>query len=446
MLHVTAFLLPLAAALPAHAAEELASTASRSFNKGDLGITAVVGEDAISSYDVENRIKFIIATARISDSPDVLRHIRPQVIRSLIDERLQVQAAEKNGLKVSDQEIKEAIAAIEEQRNMPPGTIYSILAANNVPKESFTSQIKAQLLWNKLLSRKVRPNVQISDAEITLASRKFSMTPPKKADVVPQEYKIAVIALPVDKPSGEGTVQALAQKLVQQLRGGASFEEISRQFSSVTASAGGKVETFWVRLNQLDPAVAKSLSGAQTGTITSPVRTAEGFTIIKVFDMRAIGGKKKPKPEKEQLPKDTEVSLKEILLELKPDADEKEADVMLQIGAEVAKHPGTCDDKTVANISDVEDFDIEVNFLKFALSEMPPDLKAVVDTLEMGEISPPIATYDGIRLYMLCGKKETEDKLVNREQVYTMLLHQKMELEAQKYMRDLRRETFIDVR
>lgn len=450
LLRMTLFSLSLPWALvPPAMSQEEPPAASRPAAKPDMAIAAVVGDEAISSYDVDARIRFIVATAHISNSPDVLRHIRPQVIRSLVDEKLQIQEAEKNGVKVSDQDIKDAVAAIEQERNMPPGTIYGILSANNVPRETFTNQIKAQLLWNKLLTKKIRPTVQISNADITLASRKFSMNPPKKAaEEVPQEYKIAVIALPVDKKSNEGNIEALAQKLVQQLRAGASFEEVSRQFSSVTASAGGKVETFWVRLGQLDPGVAKRLAGAKAGAITDPARTAEGFTIIKVFETRAIAGKKKPKAEKaeekEQV-KDTEISVKEILLELKPEADEKEADAMLQIGAEVAKHPGTCEDKSVASISDIEDFDIKVNILKFALSEMPPELKEIVDPLKVGEISSPIATYDGIRLYMLCGKKETEG-LVNRDQVYMMLLQQKMELEAQKYLRNLRRETFVDIR
>ncbi len=154
---------------------------------------------------------------------------------------------------------------------------------------------------------------------------------------------------------------------MKEVRNGASFEEVSCQFSSVAASAGGKVETF------LDPGrtalisnVAKAVQQTKTGGITDPVRTNEGFTIIKVYDTHSAEGKD---AKEEEAPKGIEVNLKEILLKLKPDADNKEADVMLQIGEEVARNPGTCEDKSIANIKDTDDFDIQVDFQRTLLSE-----------------------------------------------------------------------------
>ncbi len=433
------------------AATELASMSSGDSGKPDMSIAAVVGDEAISSYDVANRIKFIVATARISNTPDMLKVIRPQVLRSLVDEKLQVQEAKKNKIEISSQDVTEAIADIEKQRGMPPGTIGHMLSSSGVPEDAFRQQIRAQLMWNKFLIRKVRPNIHISDEELRIATRKYSMNPPKKKEApsAPMEYKIAVIAMPVEKPGQEASVKALAAKLVQQIRAGASFEEVSRQFSSVAANSGGKIEAFWVRLGQLDPIVAQSINGAQKGTITDPMRNAQGYTVIKVYDTRPIPGAKVIKPAaapQEEEAKDTEIKLKEILLKMKADTQTPEADVMLQIGGEVAKNPGTCDDTTVANIENASDMDIEVKFNTYMLSEMQPALKELTDNLKQGEISSPMATYEGIRLYMLCGRKATDTKLVNKDVVYGMLIQQKMDLEAQKYMRNLRRETFIDVR
>lgn len=410
----------------------------------DLAIAAEVGGDAISSYDVANRIKFIIATARLSNTKDVIDKIRPQVIRSLIDERLQLQEAEKNDIKITDEDVAQAIAGIESQRNMPPGTVYHIMDSHNIPHETFTNQIRAQLSWNRLLNRKVRPFVRVSDEEIALASARYKPSAKKSAVIKgPQQFKIAAITLPVETKSDAAQMRRLGDKLVKEVRSGASFEEVSRQFSSVAASAGGKVETFWVRLNQLDAGVARALSGAGPGTVTDPVRTNEGYTIIKVYDTR--GAVTKPEAPEEP-PKATEVKIKEILLKLKPDADGKEADVMLQIGEEVAKHPGTCEEEGLAGADNLDDFDIEVNFREQVMTELPPAIKIIAENLKVGDISTPFASYEGIRLYMLCGKKETDAKPINRDEVYQMLMQQKMELEAQKYLRNLRREVFVDVR
>jgi peptidyl-prolyl cis-trans isomerase SurA len=412
----------------------------------NLDIAAIVGGEAISSYDVENRIKFIVATAQMSDTPDVIQRIRPSVVRSLIDEKLQVQEAAKNDVTVTDKDVDQAIAGIEAQRGMPPGTIEHITQASGVPKNTFTQQIRAQLLWSKLLSKKIRPNVHISDEEVRMAGQKFAELPVQKA-VVPQELKISVINLPVDKPSREPEMRKLAEKLVSQVRGGASFEEVSRQFSSATANAGGKVEAFWVRPGQLDPMVAHILETAKAGDITTPLRNSNGFTIIKVYDTRPIPGAKAPKPaEAPQPAKDSEIYLKEILLKMKPDAGSKEIDVMLQVGADVAKNPGTCAEKNIASIGSTEGLDIDVSFRRSVYSELTPALKTIVSKLKVGDISTPFASYEGIRLYMLCEKKEIDAKPLDRERVFGMLMQEKMDLEAQKYLRNLRRETFIEVR
>src|SRR6185312_16089759 len=115
-------------------------------------------------------------------------------------------------------------------------------------------------------------------------------------------------------------------------------EEISRQFSSGAANAGGKVESFWVSPQRLDPRIARALSSTGKGAITDPVRTDAGYVIIKVYDTRSAGGAAEAE-ESDSPAADTQVTLKEILLKLKPDAKDKDADLLLQIGEDVAKHP-----------------------------------------------------------------------------------------------------------
>jgi len=257
----------------------------------------------------------------------------------------------------------------------------------------------------------------------------------------------------VDKPSRVPEIKRLADKLVKEVRGGASFEEVSRQFSSAVSSGGGKVEAFWVKLTQLDPHIAKALSTATIGMVTDPLPSNEGFTIIKVYDIHGAGTKKNAPvpvvPEAEEAsakPQSANVTLREILLKVKPDAQNKETDKLQQMGEEVEKNPGTCSDKGIAGIKNADDFDIEVNFRTQALDDLPPALKIIVGNLKVGDISTPFASQEGIRLYMLCARKDADIKPADHEEIYHMLIGQKMDLEAQKYMRNLRRETFIDIR
>lgn len=400
---------------------------------GALNIAAVVNDQAVSSFDVNNRIKFILTTTRISDTPDTIAKIKPQVLRTLIDESLQLQEATKNNIKVDDKEIKQAIATIEVQRGMPAGGIANMLKAGHIPEKTFNDQIHAQLAWNKLLNKTVRPRIKISDDEVTFAQGHAAPAEPENISI--KEVEIQVINLPIDKPSRVNEIRKLGDKLYSELKKGARFEEIARQFS-----AGGDTKSFWIRPEQLDPNVAQVLRTTKEGNITAPLMTNIGVSIIKLVHLRT----NKTEPKEEQ--NDAKIKLKEILLKLKPEATNKEADILLSIGEEVAKNPGSCKDEGVAGLSNPDDFDIEVNMLDTAFSELPPALRTISEKLKIGDISTPFASAEGIRLYMLCDKKEIKGAYVSPDKIREGLYRQKFELEAQKYIRDLRREAFIEVR
>ena len=409
----------------------LAKTPGTVLGKPDLAIAAVVGSEAISSYDVESRLKFVVVSGRLSNTPDIAERIRPQVIRALIDEQLQLQEAAKQNLTVSDDEVAQAIIDIERTRNMPPGNIFSMLEKNRIPKETFTGQIRAQLAWRKLVFKQLRPLVRVTDEEVRMASV-IPLSP-----ALPQELRIAVLTLPVDKPARAQEVERISQNLAKELRAGASFEEVTRQFSG-RVSRSSQEESFWVRPEQLDPVMARALAGAAAGSITEPIRTEAGYTVVKVYETRSLGG---------DVPKDSEVSVKEILLKLKSGAPQLEADALLQIGEAVAKHPGTCEEKGVASIDDVKDVDIQVEFRRDRMSALPAGVRAIVEGLKSGEISTPFASSEGIRLYMLCEKQEKSSAtMVDSERIRNQLYQQKLELEAQKYLRNLRRDTFIELK
>lgn len=397
-----------------------------------LNIAAVVNDKAISSFDLNNRVKFVLVTTRISDTPDTIAKIRPQVLRTLIDESLELQEAERNNIKVDDKEIAQAIATIEAQRGMPAGGISALLNANRIPEKIFNNQIHAQLAWNKLLAKTVRPRIKISDEEVNIAQGHMVAEP---ESISIREMEIAIINLPIDKPQREGEIRKLGDKLYSELKKGAPFEEIARQFS-----AGGDTKPFWIRPEQLDPSIAQVLRGTKEGAITAPIRSNTGISIIKLVHIRA----NKPEPKKDN--HDYDITMKEILFKLKPTASEKEADVLLKIGEEVSKNPGKCEDKGVSGISNPDDYDIEVNMRNTALSDMPPALRAISETLKIGDISMPFASAEGIRLYMLCNKKEISGSSLSNDKIKESIYRQKFELEVEKYLRNLRREAFIEVR
>lgn len=393
-------------------------------------IVAVVNDEAITGYDLTARTNFVLATTKISNSPESLARLKPQILRALIDEKLQLQEARKNNIDLSDKEVEQAVAAIENQREMEPGAINKMLSANRIPEDTFTNQVRAQIVWGKLLQRKVRTQIKITDDEVAQMVRRLS-TP-----VVKQELKIAILQLPVDKPARDKEVLKAAEKIVLEVRGGADFEELARQFAGGSAREGGKLASFWVQPDDLDPFIAKSLQGAKPGTISDPLKNSLGYTLIKVYDVRALPG---------QAPTGTEITLKEITLTLRSSADEKQMEGLKAVAEEVIKKPGTCED-TKVDAPSGSSASINVQKTTQMLADLPAAVRVIADGMKVGDVSSPFASDEGVKIYMLCGKREGVTATVDTEHAKAAVYQQRMELEAQKYMRNLRRDAFIEVR
>lgn len=416
-------------------ADKAVRKASEPLPEGSIGVVAVVNDEVISSVDLHDRIQLILGSTHIEDTPENRKRIVPQAVRILIDEKLQMQEAASLSLAVGEDDIKGAIASIERRGGKAPGSLEQDLEARGLPKRSLYQQIKAQIAWSKVVAKQIRPKIRISDQEVERAQKRGSTGPAR------EEVQIATILLPVDKPANEANVKSLAEKLVNQIQGGAAFDEVARQFAS------SQPEAFWVEPSQLDPLISKAISSISNGGVTKPVRTMTGYQIVKLLDKRTSA------PAATQTQKQAEIAMKHITMTLKPDAPQKEAEVMLTVAKEVSKNPGTCLSNSIANIDDIGDLDIKVEFIRNLLSRLPDALRKIIEPLSVGQVSNPFATPEGIHIYMMCERIDLPDLVVApageetpAEQVKNQIFAQRIELEAMKYLRNLRRDAFVDIR
>lgn len=399
--------------------------------QAQLGIVAVVNDDMISSMDVDQRIKFALATTNLSDSPEVRSRMYPQIIRQLVDERLQMQEASRLGIAVTDEEIEGGFANVNQMRGLPPGSFEKFLANKNVPVETVRDQMRAQIGWSKVVMQSLRSKARVSEDEVQRARE--SAATGKNIN----ELQISSIVLGVDKPEDEPSVRALAEQLVAEIRGGANFGALARQFSAGGMETVEENQNRWVASHQLEPVLARTLAGMRPGEVSSPIRTLTGYHLIKLHDSRSLNSAQVL---------DSEVLLKQITMRLKPTAKHQEAEMLLEIAREVGHHPGACQEKELAGVSGLDDLEFDVNFQRVSFREIQPQLQGMLANLRVGDVSTPYATPEGIHLVQLCERVEMPRQLPPAEQVRDKLFREKLELEAAKRMRDLRREALIDIR
>ncbi len=394
----------------------------------ELRIAAVVNEEVISARDLDNRLKVVIVTSGLSDTREERQRLSAQVLRNLIDERLQMQEAKRLNVGVTEQELAESVERIEKGNNIPAGTFESVIAGSGIDKDSVFAQLRATIAWNKVVRQQLSPSVQVVDEEVNEILGNIERT-----QNLPQ-YRISEILLPVDDPSREEDVKQNASKLAEQVRGGANFAAVAWQFSAA-ASAGSGGEVGWILEDQLDPAIARVIHELKSGDISSPIRTVSGYQIIQLAEERTTTASQ---------PEDAVVQLKQVMLALDAKSGPEVVEAKSKEVESIAGQAKSCDD--MDHLAELAKSPAPSSLGRFRLGEINSALRAVVAELKPGEPSRAVLVPNGVAVLMVCERSEPTSNAPSRQEVRDQIFRGKISVIMRRYMRDLRRGAFLEVR
>ncbi|MDH3240153.1 MAG: peptidylprolyl isomerase, partial [Alphaproteobacteria bacterium] len=248
-----------------------------------LRILAVVNDEPISAFDLNQRLNFIIRLSNLKDNIETRRGLAPRVLRALVDETLQLQEMKNFNINVTQAEIDRAYRRVERQNRLPAGRLIPFLKSRGIAPETLARQVKAAIGWPAVIRRKFMRTVVVTNEEIdkTLAQFKESMNKPR--------HLAAEIFLPVDDPNDDPAIRQNAERILTELQQGASFPLLARQFSqSASAPSGGNLG--WVQPGELPQEVEEAMAKIPPGTVTKPIRTTAGYHIVLLRERRSAGG------------------------------------------------------------------------------------------------------------------------------------------------------------
>lgn len=390
-------------------------------------IAAIVNDEVISMHDLTTRLQMIIQTSDIEDTPQNRQRMLPQILRSLIDERLQMQEAKRRNISISDSEMKEAVRGIERTNGIPPGEFDKFLAEHQIPRQTVFDQIRAGVTWQKLVNRRLRPNVTVGDDEVDEIVARL------KARVGQPEYRIAEIFLAVDSPREEEEVRRTALRMVEQLRNGARFDVIARQFSqSATAAVGG--DAGWVRDGDIADEVMAVVKALTPGRVSDPVRVPSGYQILRLIETRATGVSAE----------DVKLKLRQVQLAVtNPGSEEQVAARRDQYLAARDSWKSCADiDAFVRSAQPARVNDSEL----VSLAQLGQGVRAAVSGLKVGQTSEPLLFPEGVLFFMVCDRQEPQGAEPSREEILRGLTALRLDLLSRRYMRDIRLAATVDVR
>lgn len=394
----------------------------------EIHIAAVVNDEIVTADDLAARMELVVRSSGVADTAAERQRLSSQVLRALIDEKLQTQEAKRLKITVSKDEVNEALARIESQNNMPKGGLDAYLKQAGISRESLVDQLTASLAWGKVVHNQLWQDVTIPDEEVNETMARL------KADAGKPQSRISEIFLAVDSPRQESEVKRLADQLIEQIRAGANFGAVARQFSqSPSAAVGGDIG--WVTPTQLGSPLGDAVEHMKPGEMSYPIRTSSGFYVLFLTQRRTLG---------EVNPDDTVLSLAQVVFPLAADAAPEERQRVMAQAQRISDTAKSCGE--MAKIGREQSPQLSGEVPKTRAGDLPSDLRPIIMALQIAQPSKPLPLRGGVGVVMVCERKEPPSSMPTRNEVMESLARERLDALARRYMRDLHRSAFVDIR
>ncbi len=413
----------------APATPEAAPPAARA-NPLSESVAAVVNDDIVSSYDLMQRMRLLMVTSGLQPTQENLPQLEQEALRSLIDERVQMQElkrvekAQKITIISTDKEVDEQIEDIAKGNNMTAAQLTQQLQAQGVGIETWKAQIRADSSWQAWISGRYGSRLRIGDDQIKAFERRAA-----EASSKPQ-YQVSEVFIDAVRVGGMDTALSGAKQLVTQMQQGAPFAAVARQFSaSPTAANGG--DAGWVSPGEMPPEVDAALDQLRPGQLSAPIPVRDGVYIVYLREKRSGA-------------KTALVDLKQVALALPQDATQAQVDAANKVLVDLKPKITSCEtlEATAGKVDGVVAGDLG----EAEITDLAPAFQEAANSLKVGQISDPIRTDAGLHLIAVCGKRQSGAQAPTHDQIENRLRGQQLALISKRYLRDLRNSATIETR
>ncbi len=395
-------------------------------------VIAIVDESVVLESELVRRANSIITQikARNQTVPPV-KILRKQVLERLVIESLQIQTAQRVGVRVDDRTLTATLEKIAADANMSIEQFKRKMEEEGIAWSLFREDMRNEIMINRVVTGMVQRRIQVSEKEIDNIVAQMD-----KEGETRTEYHLGHILLSLSENATpeEITLQReKAKKLVDALRGGSNFEEFAVAFSNGPKSLEGG-DMGWRSVNQLPTLFAGTVKNMAVNDISEPLRSASGLHILYLKEKK--GGFESQMVVQTHVrhilvSPDAITSDQQALDKIKLARDrivagEKFGDLALEIS----------DDKSnAAQGGDMSWIDPGAFVEEFSL---------VMDKLEINQLSQPVKTQFGWHLIEVLGRRDqdqTEEK--KRERAYRILSNRKFEEESLAWMNELKHKAHI---
>lgn len=396
-------ILSLPLALLAAAPASTATTGTPAASQRLDGIAAVVNDEVVLQSDVEEQLYLFLLRAQTQPDSSQLDTLRHEILDQLIDEKVIVAEAKRQGITVTDDEVEKQVEqaiADAKTRLGSEAAFHEQLARENLTEEKlrdkYRTEVRRQLLAQRLVQKQI-PVKTVSPSE----AEAYFRAHPDKFPKVPAEVRLSVIQIPVMADSGadaRGHAAALAAR--RRVAGGEKFAKVAQEVSDDdrTSHAGGDLGFFGP--GALDPALEQAALHLKVGQLSQPIRSSFGWHVLQVLDrdtLKTVSGQDSLTADGEPF---VEVHARHIAIQVPvSDADVHRAQQLADHVRDLAVR-GTAFGVLVQRYSKFQgnaDPNGDIGFI--SLATLQPNIRAGLDSLKTGEISGVLQNSVGFNIF-----------------------------------------------
>ena len=393
-------------------------------------IAAIVNDEVISAYDLDQRINLVVRTSNATVSDEEVRRLRAQILQSLVDEKLQAQATKEFDIQPNEEEVKQSYSRIAQQNKLKADDLVDYFKEIDVDISTLDQQIKTDVAWRELIMRRYGSQVKIGEEEVQEVLERLVRNQGRP------ENQVSEIFLSVDSPDQEPTIRNGATRLVEQLRLGAPFAAVARQFSqSSSAAVGGSVG--WVQSGEFSEEVESVIDRMSPGDISDPIPSRGGFYIIKLDSRREVFGSD---------PMQTLYKINQFAV---PYDGEDAPENIDSLAARMVKRAGEtegCDDAAFSALTEEFETTVSASIPQILAGDLPDLFRKAVSDLKIGQHSTVIRGPKSFHILYVCDRQDQQQAMPTEDQIADRLFEEEVSMLARRYLRDLRRDATIEYR
>ncbi|PPR78521.1 MAG: Chaperone SurA [Alphaproteobacteria bacterium MarineAlpha2_Bin1] len=248
-----------------------------------LKIAVVVNDEIISEYDINERIKLITFSSEIKNN-----NLKNKVLNLLIDEKIKIQESRRIGFNITEKDIERGINIIEKQNNMKKGDLKIKLNEKKISLHTLIDQLTGEILWQKVLSKKILPQVAVTENELEEALK-----------IESNNLKIKNSIFNISQIIFDKKTKINSKEIYENLKNIKKCEDFEKKGKIIGAKTSTNLG--YINVNDTPQNIKSALNKLDVGDKSNFIKTSTGIQIFMVCDIKLADISKQKNKVRQQI-------------------------------------------------------------------------------------------------------------------------------------------------